>query len=159
MTALYIRESLSRRTIRRVLIVPPAGLVGNWHRELRLLFQLRFCIVVGSDAKQSNPFSGVDSDLVIVSLDSLRGSNLFNRLRDPSVQPYDLVVFDEAHKLSAYRDPDDTFRPTDRYRLAEAIAAGESAEPALDRQTHGRLSLGAHRGGGESRTLAEQGIR
>jgi hypothetical protein len=32
------------------------------------------------------------------------------------------VVFDEAHKLSANRDPDGTFRPTDRYRLAEAIA-------------------------------------
>jgi len=31
-------------------------------------------------------------------------------------------VFDEAHKLSANRDPDGTFRPTDRYRLAEALA-------------------------------------
>ena len=35
MTGLYVREMLSRRLIRRVLIVPPAGLVGNWEREMR----------------------------------------------------------------------------------------------------------------------------
>lgn len=122
MTGLYVRESLSRRTLRRVMVVAPAGLVGNWYRELRKLFQLQFKIIVGSDAKDGNPFLGSDSDLVIVSVDSLRSPRLFTCLRDPVVQPYDLVVFDEAHKLSANRDPDGTFRPTDRYRLAEAIA-------------------------------------
>jgi superfamily II DNA or RNA helicase/DNA-binding XRE family transcriptional regulator len=122
MTGLYVRESLTRRTIRRVLIVPPAGLVGNWARELQNLFQLRFKIVTGADARKSNPFAGPESDLVIVSLDTLRGAALFKALSDPTVAPYDLVVFDEAHKLSANRDPDGTFRPTDRYRLAEALA-------------------------------------
>ncbi|MGE0483483.1 MAG: helicase-related protein [Gammaproteobacteria bacterium] len=122
MTGLYVRESLTRRTIRRVLVVAPAGLVGNWYRELHNLFQLQFNIVTGSDAKDGNPFVGPQSDLVVVSVDSLRSARLFNCLRDPTVAPYDLVVFDEAHKLSANRDPDGTFRPTDRYRLAEAIA-------------------------------------
>lgn len=122
MTGLYVRESLTRRTIRRVLVVAPAGLVGNWNRELHNLFQLQFNIVTGSDAKDGNPFVGPQSDLVVVSVDSLRSARLFNCLRDPAVAPYDLVVFDEAHKLSANRDPDGTFRPTDRYRLAEAIA-------------------------------------
>ena len=122
MTGLYVREGLSRRTIRRVLVVPPAGLVGNWHRELKKLFQLQFKIVTGADAKDNNPFVGAGSDLVVVSVDSLRSPRLFNALRDARVIPYDLVVFDEAHKLSANRDPDGTFRPTDRYRLAEAIA-------------------------------------
>ena len=122
MTGLYIRESLSRRTIRRVLIAAPAGLVGNWYRELFRLFQLRFKIVVGSDVKDDNPFVGPDSNLVIVSVDSLRSSRLLNCLRDAAVQAFDLAVFDEAHKLSANRDPDGTFLPTDRYRLAEALA-------------------------------------
>src|SRR5947209_16638333 len=40
MTGLYIREMLTRRLISRVLIVPPAGLVGNWENELRTLFNL-----------------------------------------------------------------------------------------------------------------------
>lgn len=122
MTGLYVRECLSRRTIRRVLVVAPAGLVGNWYRELHKLFQLQFKIVVGADTRDGNPFAGPDSDLVVVSIDSLRAARLFQCLRDAAVQPYDLVVFDEAHKLSANRDLDGSFRPTDRYRLAEAIA-------------------------------------
>ena len=122
MAGLYIRENLSRRTLRRVLVVVPAGLVGNWYREMRTLFQLSFRIVTGSDARKGNPFTGADSDLVIVSVDSLRSQVLFGCLSDPSVSPYELVVFDEAHKLSANRDPDGSFRPTDRYRLAEALA-------------------------------------
>src|SRR6266705_1986901 len=34
MTGMYVREMLVRRLIRRVLIVPPAGLVGNWYKEM-----------------------------------------------------------------------------------------------------------------------------
>jgi SNF2 family DNA or RNA helicase len=51
MAGLYIRELLARHLLRRVLIAPPAGLVGNWHRELRVLFGLDFRIVGGADAR------------------------------------------------------------------------------------------------------------
>ena len=129
MTGLYVREALSRRTMRRVLIVAPAGLVGNWQRELRKLFQLSFTIVTGADARGSNPFLGADSDRLIVSIDSLRAPRLFGCLRDPAMVPYDLVVFDEAHKLSARRDPDGSLAFTDRYRLAEALAGVRDLPP------------------------------
>jgi superfamily II DNA or RNA helicase/DNA-binding XRE family transcriptional regulator len=122
MTGLYIRECLSRRTIRRVMVVAPAGLVGNWYRELTRLFQFQIKIVVGDDARGGNPFIGSESNLVVVSIDSLRATRLFRCLRDAAVPAYDLVVFDEAHKLSVNRDLDGAFRPTGRYRLAEAIA-------------------------------------
>ena len=125
MTGLYVREMLSRRLIRRVLIVPPAGLVGNWERELRTLFQLRFRIVGGRDARAGNPFADPDSSLLIVSVDTLAGERMFSHLKDPETEPYDLVVFDEAHKLSADRQPDFRVRKTDRYRLAEAIAGAD----------------------------------
>ena len=129
MTGLYVREMLSRRLIRRVLIVPPAGLVGNWEREMRSLFRLPFRIVGGADARSGNPFVGPDSDLVITSIDTLAGDRMFSRLADPATPPYDLVVFDEAHKLSAHREPDYRVRKTDRYRLAEAIGgAGADSE-------------------------------
>jgi superfamily II DNA or RNA helicase len=122
MTGLYIREMLSRRLIGRVLIVPPAGLVGNWQHELRSLFNLPFRIVLGSEAREGNPFVGPASDLLIVSVDTLAGERLFRRLQEPEVEPYDLVVFDEAHKLSASYDSDGRLRATERYRLAEALA-------------------------------------
>src|SRR5207245_2984822 len=63
MTGLYIREMLTRRLIRRVLIVPPAGLLGNWERELRSLFSLSFRVVTGSDARAGNPFTEADGNL------------------------------------------------------------------------------------------------
>lgn len=126
MTGLYIREMLSRRLIKRVLIVPPAGLVGNWEREMRTLFRMQFRVVAGSDARNGNPFLGPDSNLVIVSVDTLSGERVFSRLSEAASNPYDLVVFDEAHKLAADREPDFRIRKTDRYKLAEALAGIDS---------------------------------
>ena len=45
MAGLYIREMVARRLLHRALIVPPAGLVGNWRREMRALFSLPFRVV------------------------------------------------------------------------------------------------------------------
>ena len=131
MTGLYVREMLTRRLLRRVLIVPPAGLVGNWEREMRALFRMQFRIITGADARADNPFAGPESDLAIVSVDTLAGERMFNRLRSVDTEPYDLVVFDEAHKLSANRQPDFRVRKTERYRLAEAIAGAGSDEGHL----------------------------
>ncbi len=122
MTGLYVREMLSRRLIRRVLIIPPAGLVGNWEREMRQLFRLKFRVVGGTNARAGNPFTSPGSELVIVSLDTLAGERMFGHLKNDETEAYDLVVFDEAHKLSANRQPDFRVRKTDRYKLAEAIA-------------------------------------
>ncbi len=125
MTGLYIREMLSRRVIQRILIIPPAGLVGNWENELRELFGMEFAIVTGSDLsnRNTNPFLlGPNPDRVICSVDTLRGERAFLRLAETGVLPYDLVVFDEAHKLSARQDADLTVRRTARYELAEALA-------------------------------------
>jgi len=122
MAGLYIREMLSRRLIRRILIVPPAGLVGNWEREMRTLFNLPFRIVAGVESRTDNPFRGPSTGLLIVSMDTLSGGRTFDRFGESGVEPYDLVVFDEAHKLSADRNPDLTVRKTARYKLAEYVS-------------------------------------
>lgn len=130
MTGLYLREMKARRLLRRILIVPPAGLIGNWQRELRSLFDMEFRIITGSDARDQNPFVGDGSDRLIVSVDTLAGSRMFSRLREHGVAPYDLVVFDEAHKLSVDRGTDLRVRKTDRYKLAEALAGIAGLEEA-----------------------------
>ncbi len=132
MTGLYLREVLARRLLKRVLIVPPAGLVGNWERELRTLFSLPFRIVRGADARNGNPFAGTDGDRVIVSIDTLVQPRMFARLREAVTSdelPYDLVVFDEAHKLAAHQRPDLSVDKTDRYRAAEALAGAPADDP------------------------------
>jgi superfamily II DNA or RNA helicase len=131
MAGLYIREMLTRRLIRRVLVVPPAGLIGNWESELRSLFGLRFKIVTGLDARAGNPFAGADGDLVIVSVDTLSGDRMLARLREPDVAPYDLAIFDEAHKLSARLEDGFTLRRTERYKLAETLAGVHGVEPGF----------------------------
>ena len=130
MTGLLVREMLMRHWLRRILIVTPAGLVGNWHHELQHLFGLDFHIVNGSEARTSNPFVGPNSNLLIVSVDTLAGRTMFSRLREPDVLPYDLAVFDEAHKLAVSQDQGSLrVRKTDRYQLAETLA-GVSDQPA-----------------------------
>ena len=132
MTGLYLREMLFRQRIRRVLIVPPAGLVGNWERELRTLFRLQCRIVAGGDIRSGpNPFAGTIGDRVIISLDTLTTGRAFAALRDPEVAPYDVVVFDEAHKLSASRS-EHRITKTQRYQLAEALAGVTTTQDAVD---------------------------
>jgi len=121
MAGLYIREMLLRHLIRRVLIISPAGLVGNWERELRNLFRLHFRILSSNHFVADNPFLDIHSNLAIISVDTIWRDQAWECLR--AVSPYDLVIFDEAHKLSAYRDADLVTIKTHRYELAEEIAA------------------------------------
>jgi superfamily II DNA or RNA helicase len=145
MTGLYLREMLSRRLMKRILIAAPAGLIGNWRREMAKLFNLPFRIVVGGDARTANPFVGDDSDRIIVSIDTLAGARVFARLKDTAVVPYDLVVFDEAHKLGADRSADLYVRRTVRYKAAEALAGvkGLDEEWTLPWSAHHLLLLTA----------------
>ena len=76
------------------------------------------------------------SNRLIVSVDTLAGDRVFARLQEDKVEPYELVVFDEAHKLSCDRGSDFRVRKTDRYRLAEAIAGVHTGDRAWQLPWH-----------------------
>ncbi|GAB4446274.1 MAG: helicase-related protein [Anaerolineae bacterium] len=121
MAGLYLREMLLRRRVERVMVVAPAGLVNNWERELRHLFGLRFRIISGGDlADGYNPFTDPQNALVIVKIDTLARERM--RAAVEAAPPYDLVIFDEAHKLSARRAGDLSDDKSLRYQAAERIA-------------------------------------
>lgn len=124
MAGLAVQELRSRRLARRVLVVAPAGLLGNWQREMRTLFRIQARAIRGVDLNRGNPFTDAESDFVVVSIDTLRSPRMFEALRQAGLagKAYDLVVVDEAHKLSADRDPDMRVRKTARYELGEALA-------------------------------------
>ena len=118
-TALILRELASRGSLERALMVVPAGLVNNWHRELNEVFHLDF-EVFGSEGditdRKTNAFA--KHDRLIASIDTLKRPARIKRLRE--APRWDLVVFDEAHHLSAYREGG-RVRRTENYKLAEAL--------------------------------------
>ena len=118
-TALLLRELASRGELNRALMVVPAGLVNNWHRELNEVFNLGF-EVFGSEGdvtdRKSNAFE--KHDRLIASIDTLKRRSRVRRLLD--APRWDLVVFDEAHHLTAYRSGRKV-RKTENYKLAEAL--------------------------------------
>ena len=131
MCGLYIREMLARKRIKRILIIPPAGLVGNWKNELFSLFQLEATIVTGEMIRSNadNPFTAYD--LVICSIDTIRTPRAMTRLGEGT--PYDLAVFDEAHKLTCDRTGDGRIRESERYKAAAAIAGADLHKPESKR--------------------------
>ncbi len=118
-TALVLRELASRGELNRALMIVPAGLVNNWHRELNEVFNLNF-EVFGSSGdvtdRKSNAFA--KHDRLIASVDTLKRRARVRRLLD--APKWDLVVFDEAHHLSAYKTGGKV-KKTDNYKLAEAM--------------------------------------
>jgi len=118
-TALILRELASRGELDRAMIIVPAGLVNNWHRELNDIFNLNF-EVFGSEGdvtdRKSNAFA--KHDRLIASVDTLKRRSRINRILD--APPWDLIVFDEAHHLSAYKTGS-KIRKTENYKLAEAM--------------------------------------
>jgi superfamily II DNA or RNA helicase len=118
-TALILRELASRGELSRAMMVVPAGLVNNWHRELNEVFNLDF-EVFGSEGditdRKTNAFA--KHDRLIASIDTLKRPARIKRLL--AAPRWDLVVFDEAHHLTAYRTGGKV-RKTENYKLAEAL--------------------------------------
>lgn len=121
MTGLYIREMINRGRMSRVLICAPAGLTWNWRRELRHFFDLEFTILRGADFTKGDPLTEPGAGLHIISVDTATTDAVRDRLIASSLPRFDLVVFDEAHKLS-WADPNRADSKTRRYRLAESLS-------------------------------------
>ncbi len=100
MTGLLIKEMLARGDLKRCLIVSPGNLVEQWQDELYRKFGLSFTILTNDileAAVTRNAFQ--ENDLCIARLDKLsRNDEVRGRLKEST---WDLVVVDEAHKMSA----------------------------------------------------------
>jgi len=118
-TALVLRELASRGELKRALMVVPAGLVNNWHRELNEVFNLNF-EVFGREGdvsdRRTNAFA--KHNLLIASIDTLKRPARVKKLLE--APKWDLVVFDEAHHLTAYKSGGKV-KKTENYKLAEAL--------------------------------------
>ena len=123
MAGLLIKELIARGDLQRCLVVCPGSLAEQWQDELYRRFHLPFDILTNDKleaARTGNWF--LEANLVIARLDKLsRNEDVQQKLQAPDCS-WDLVVCDEAHKMSA------TFfggeiKYTKRYRLGQLLSS------------------------------------
>ncbi len=102
MAGLLIKELIARGDLQRCLVVCPGSLAEQWQDELFRRFHLPFEILTNDKleaARTGNWF--METNLVIARLDKLsRNEDVQEKLKAPDCR-WDLVVCDEAHKMSA----------------------------------------------------------
>jgi len=119
MTGLFIKELLIRGDLARCLIVCPGNLAEQWQDELNSRFHLPFEILTNDRleaARTGNAFK--EMPLLIARMDKLsRNEDVQAKLRETD---WDLIVCDEAHKMSAsFFGGEAKF--TKRYRLGQLL--------------------------------------
>ena len=119
MAGLYIKELLLRGDLARCLVVAPGSLVEQWQEELAEKFNLRFELLTRSLADATVEGSVFDHHpLVIARMDQLARSEELTAALERS--DWDLVVVDEAHRMSAHYFGGELKR-TLRYRLGQLL--------------------------------------
>jgi superfamily II DNA or RNA helicase len=115
MAGLLIRELKLRGLTERVLVVCPANLAFQWQRELKEKFDEKFLVLKGSDIRdQFGVNQWMEQKQVITSLDLAKRDDILPGLRQVH---WDLVIVDEAHRMSAR----DESHKSLRYRLGELL--------------------------------------
>jgi SNF2 family DNA or RNA helicase len=118
---LIIKELRARELINRVLIVVPASLQRQWQSELRSKFNEDFEIIDGAAAQYfgrggGNPW--VARPNVICSLPFASSPKRAEQIIEAE---WDLVIFDEAHRVRRSRQSASKTRVTLAYRLADEL--------------------------------------
>ena len=123
LAGLLIKELIARGDLQRCLVVCPGSLAEQWQDELSRRFDLPFEILTNDAleaARSGNWF--IETNLVIARLDKLsRNEDVQQKLQAPDCR-WDLVVCDEAHKLSAPIFGGE-IKYTKRYRLAQLLSS------------------------------------
>ena len=121
MAGLLMRELMQRGDVKRVLVLCPKALTDQWRREMWERFRERFVLITGEFISTGfGQNAWVENDLVVASVDLAIQDHILPGI-DRS--EWDLVIFDEAHRLSAYRyGPRGRIDKTKRYQLAERLA-------------------------------------
>lgn len=123
MAGMIIKELEARNRANRTLIVVPAPLQGQWRREMLESFDEQFFIYSSEFVRSlkeslppfANPWEKYNK--IITSIDYAKREEVMSSLERSN---WDLVIFDEAHHLSAYKYGSEIKR-SDRYKLAELL--------------------------------------
>jgi superfamily II DNA or RNA helicase len=115
MAGLLIKELELRGLAERILIVCPANLAFQWQRELKEKFEAKFEVMKGNDIREQFGFNQwQEKKRVITSLDLAKRDDVLPGLQQVH---WDLIIVDEAHRMSAA----DESHKSQRYKLGELL--------------------------------------
>ena len=117
MAGLLLKELKARGLVKRTLIVTPANLTFQWQREMRDKFREQFEIIRGDVLRSNygqNPWQERDQAVTSISWVSRIEDARESLLRSQ----WDLIIVDEAHKMSAYASDKKTLA----YQLGEKLS-------------------------------------
>ena len=118
MTGLLLKELLMRRIVERVLIVTPGGLTKQWQEdEMGVKFNIPFNLV-NRDVFSSEPTVFQTNDRIVASIDFICRDDIMQVVAKTT---WDMVIFDEAHKLSAYEYGEKIYK-SKRYEAAHILS-------------------------------------
>ncbi|MCX7985166.1 MAG: helicase-related protein [Bacteroidetes bacterium] len=119
MAGLIIKELKLRQLVKRILIVCPGHLKDQWRRELHERFDETFEVIDRGrfDAVyRTNVWE--KENHIITSMDFAKKDDVLPTLNGAR---FDLIIVDEAHKMSAYRYGDKVNK-SERYKLGEVLS-------------------------------------
>ena len=129
---LLIRELLSRSVAKRILVLAPSGLIGQWQQELKTKFNLTFALYnrdslafVSNEHPGENPWTV--RDLVIASTSYAAWDPA--RRHDIASAGWDMVIVDEAHHARRTYQGRNKDSPTNLYRLVRGFPIPISPVP------------------------------
>jgi superfamily II DNA or RNA helicase len=117
MAGLLLKELKIRGLIKRILIVTPANLTFQWQREMKDRFRENFDIIRSDLLRAtygSNPWQERNQVITSLSWVSIVEDAKESLLRSH----WDLIIVDEAHKMSAYSQDHKTLA----YQLGESLS-------------------------------------
>ena len=148
MAGLILKEMQQRGLVERVLVVAPGHLKYQWQREMSERFNTPFRLV-DRQVVRAHWGENVWREIprAIASIDFLKQEDIKSTLRSSR---WDLIIADEAHKMSAYEyDTKDGTKidKTERYKVGEVLSGQSehmlflSATPHKGDEAHFRLFL------------------
>ncbi|MBG5519962.1 DEAD/DEAH box helicase [Pseudomonas aeruginosa] len=117
-TGMLLHALRQRDLIKRILLVTPAGLTKQWQEELYHKFKIEDFEIYGEDFFINEPRQWKMHDCVIGSMDRLKQEGHLESLLQ--AEPWDLVIFDEGHRLSR-RQYGQKLDSSERYDLAKSL--------------------------------------
>ncbi len=118
MTGLVIKELMMRGLLGRILIITPGGLTKQWQEdEMLSKFNLQFTLA-NRGMFSSDPNIFHNTDRIVTSIDFISREDVLNVALNSH---WDLIVFDEAHRLSAYDYGTKVYK-SKRYLAAQSLS-------------------------------------